>query len=209
MTNYLHCGIIEYVDQYYICQRGYIMKYCEKCKKAFISEDYKICPHCGSELEYVEIDGGKEVEVKTENNVAMTEANSSEKTETAPSEAKTMDGEKKRSRGVICILACLLLIGASLAVWNLDDFKDLRRDKKRGVDDTYYGRSKISGAVTVNKGSEMLTKYCYVPVTIMSIGAFICFCIGVSDLRNYMETTPSDESGSNNNPSSDDDKKPN
>lgn len=182
------------------------MKYCEKCKKAFISEDYKICPHCGSELEDVEIDGGKEVEAKSENNTIAADTNNSEKTGTAPEE-KTMDSEKRRSRGVMCIIACFLLVFASLVVWNLDDFKDLRNDKKRGVDDTYYGRSKISGAVTVNKGSEMLTKYCYVPVGIMSVGAFICFCVGASDLRNYMETTPSDDNNSNNNSGSDDNNK--
>lgn len=168
------------------------MKYCEKCKKAFISEDYKICPHCGSELEDVEIDGGKEVENEIENtdisNMKMSDRPQS------PEGAR----ESKRVRGVLCIFICIGFIIGGIAIWNNDDNKSLRANRDYIV--SYYGSySPKKSAIVDVEIKKALTLKCYIPIALMAICSVVSLGIAISNFNSYTAEMAELENSNNSN----------
>lgn len=159
------------------------MKYCSKCKKAFISEDYKVCPHCGSELEEVDIEEDKEnIAQKTSAQTAPAEENNTDKNASITEEEHL----STRAKSILGFLVAILCIAGAIFFWN--NSKDLREDDK--YLDSYYHQGYISSkkySYAKEEAISDLAKECYIPVTICVIGAIIGVCIGAKTYNKYNE----------------------
>mgnify|MGYP004644554443 CR=1 FL=1 len=170
------------------------MKYCANCKKAFADDSYKVCPHCGGELESVEIEKSKSANVTT-----------AESKETATNENEPTSDERQKieSRGLfgfLLIVAGIALIIGAIVIWNLSDNKELRDYVMKGLGDKmYYGQNKLTGTMYAKTAYDILVTHCYIPVITMPIGAVICLWIGSGLFKPYLALKDDGDNNKDNN----------
>lgn len=168
------------------------MKYCANCKKAFSDDSYKVCPHCGGELESVEIEKSKNADVTT-----------AEPKETATNENEPTSDERQKieSRGFfgfLLIAAGIALIIGAIVIWNLSDNRELRAYVMKGLGDKmYYGQNKLTGTMYAKTAYDILITHCYIPIFIMPIGAAICLRIGSNWVKPYLALKKNDDNNKN------------
>ncbi len=170
------------------------MKYCANCKKAFSDDSYKVCPHCGGELESVEIE-----ENKVNDSTAAESKDAAINTNT-PTPDERQKIESRGLAGFLLIAAGIALIIGSIVIWNLNGNREARAASKRGYgDEINYGINKLTGTPYFKTTDEMLMTHCYIPVIAMPIGAVVCLWIGSGLFKPYLDLK--DDSDGNNNKS--------
>lgn len=158
------------------------MKYCANCKKAFSDDSYKVCPHCGGELESVEIEKNKT------NDSAVAESKDATINTNTPAPDDRQKIESRGLAGFLLMAAGIALIIGSIVIWNLSSNKEARAASKKGYgDEINYGINKLTGTPFFKTTDEMLMTHCYIPVITMPIGAVICLWIGSGLFKPYLD----------------------
>lgn len=168
------------------------MKYCANCKKAFSDDSYKVCPHCGGELESVEIEKNKT------NDSAVAESKDATINTNTPAPDDRQKIESRGLAGFLLMAAGIALIIGSIVIWNLSSNKDLREYSKMGYGNrTIEGTHAFTGSIYVKTVDDALMTNCYIPVIAMPIGAVVCLWIGSGLFKPYLDLKDGNKDNNN------------